>query len=342
MSEGRMSEREGLRAAVGDRTEGVDAASDATCSDPEGPLRHDATSGKRHVGPGFAGARILIVGCGDVGRRLVRLLSTRFRVLATARTRESANALRALGVVPIAADLDRPATLWRLGGIAPVVVHLAPPPDRGVTDPRTRALLGALHGVERLVYASTSGVYGDRGGAWTDETATVAPITDRARRRVDAEAQLRGWSLARGTRLSIVRVPGIYADDRLPTARLAAGTPALVAEDDVYTNHVHAEDLARVIALALFRGAPQRIYHAVDDSTLKMGDWFDRVADAHGLARPPRMARDAIGDRVSPALLSFLSESRRLTNGRMKQELGVRLAYPTVDTLLGSRKTHGT
>jgi nucleoside-diphosphate-sugar epimerase len=286
-------------------------------------------SGGRLFGHSSA-PRILVVGCGDVGRRLLTVLGSRYRVFATVRSIEGAAALRDLGAIPIVADLDDPRTLDRLGGIASMVVHLAPPPSTGHDDPRTRFLLRVLRDVERMVYVSTSGVYGDCRGAAIDETRAVAPTTDRARRRVDAERQLRAWAGRTGTTLSILRVPGIYAADRLPLARLAAGTPALRPEDDVHTNHIHADDLARIVALAIFRGAPQRIYHAVDDSALRMGDWFDLVADTHDLPRPERLARDAIEQRISPALLSFMSESRRLSNRRMHEELGARLRYPTV------------
>ena len=278
----------------------------------------------------FAKPRILIVGCGDVGLRLVRRLGARFRVHALTHSPDRVATLRAAGAVPLVADLDDRRTLHRLGGIAPIVVHLAPPPGHGAGDARMRSLLPVLHGVERLVYVSTTGVYGDCAGRWIDETEPVAPTTDRARRRVDAERLLRRWARQRGTRLSILRVPGIYAADRLPVERIAKGTPVLRADEDVYTNHVHAEDLAAAIEAALVRGAAQRVYHAVDDSAMRMGDWFDLVADAHGLARPARMTRDAIAERVAPNLLSFMAESRRLANRRMKAELGVHLRHPTV------------
>ena len=187
-----------------------------------------------------------------------------------------------------------------------------------------------LRGVHTLLYVSTSGVYGDCEGAWVDETRGVAPGTDRARRRVDAERCLRTWARNSGTRLAILRVPGIYSGARLPTARIAAGTPVLRESDDVYTNHIHADDLARLIVLAIHRGAAQRVYHAVDDSAMRMGDWFDLIADTHGMRRPERMTRDTIASRVAPNLLSFMRESRRLSNARIKNELGVRLLYSTV------------
>ena len=280
--------------------------------------------------PAFSRPRLLILGCGDVGMRLLPLLRAQFRVFAVTSSPARCAELRAAGAVPIVADLDARATLRRLAGLAPYVVHLAPPQSEGELDLRTRRLCAQLPPGSRMVYVSTSGVYGDCGGALIDETRPVAPHNGRARRRVDAERVLRAWAARNGARVALLRVPGIYADDRLPLKRLAQGTPALLAQDDVYTNHIHADDLARIIALALFRGLPGRIYHAVDDTHMLMADYFDTVADAFGMARPPRLPRAALAAAVSPMLLSFMSESRRMDNGRIKAELGVRLRHPQV------------
>jgi nucleoside-diphosphate-sugar epimerase len=279
---------------------------------------------------------LLIVGRGDVGCRVLRLLRGRWRVLALSSSPHRLAALRELGAVPLLGNLDQPATLGRLGGLADAVLHLAPPPSQGEGDPRTRALLAALARggrVRTLVYASTTGVYGDAGGARFDETRAVAPGTDRARRRVDAEAQLRAFGRRCGVRVCILRIPGIYALDRAggdPRERLRRGTPALAAAGDVYTNHIHADDLARSFVAALHRGLPQRVLHTSDDSELKMGDYFDLVADLAGLPRPPRITREQAAATLSPMLLSFMSESRRLDNQRLKRELRLRLRYPTV------------
>lgn len=282
----------------------------------------------------FARPRLLIVGCGDVGMRLLPLLVPTYRVFAVTSQPERRAALRALGAVPLVADLDRPATLGRLRHLAPWVLHLAPPQPDGEHDRRTRHLAAALGKVERMVYVSTSGVYGDCGGALVAEHRPVAPRNARARRRVDAERVLRAWALANGTALSILRVPGIYADDRLPLRRLEQGTPALRAEDDVYTSHVHADDLARIVLAALRHGRPGRVVHAVDRTRMKMADYFDAVADAFRLARPPRLARAELEAAVSPMLLSFMSESRRLDDTRLRRELRVRLRHPDVATTL--------
>lgn len=290
----------------------------------------------------FRRERVLIVGCGDVGLRAARELGAgrRARLIALTSNPARAHALRSAGITPLSGNLDDPRSLRRLAGLASRVLHLAPPPGEGPgdwrTDARTRALVRAL--VQRtpplsLVYGSTTGVYGDRQGAWTSEATPVRPHTPRAWRRVDAEDTVRWLGRAIGVRASILRIPGIYANDReggTPRGRLLRGTPVLRTEDDVYTNHVHADDLARACVLALWRGRAQRAVHAVDDTELKMGDYFDLAADLYGLPRPPRVARNAAQDQLPLMLLSFMGESRRLTNQRLKQELRLRLQHPTV------------
>ncbi|WP_430420837.1 NAD-dependent epimerase/dehydratase family protein [Methylibium petroleiphilum] len=284
----------------------------------------------------FRKPRLLVVGCGDVGQRVLAQLAGRYRVVALTSQPSRLQALRALGARPLLGDLDRPATLGRLGALAPRVLHLAPPPGTGEGDPRTAALLQALArgGVaHRIVYGSTTGVYGDAGGARFDETRAVAPATARARRRVAAEGRLRWHGRAFGVRVTLLRIPGIYATDRpggVPRERVVRGTPVLVAHEDVYTNHIHADDLARCCIAALHRGRPQRVVHASDDTEMKMGDYFDLVADLAGLPRPPRITRAAAGEAISPVGLSFMSESRRLLNRRLHDELRVALRYPTV------------
>jgi nucleoside-diphosphate-sugar epimerase len=287
-----------------------------------------------HIKVKFDKPRLLVVGCGDVGMRLLPHVAGRFRVFAVTSQPARRAELRAAGAIPIVADLDRPATLKRLARLAQWVVHLAPPPGQGALDVRTRNLTAILPEGAHVVYISTTGVYGDRGGALTPETTPVAPRNARAGRRVDAERVLRAWAMGSGGRVTILRAPGIYARERLPLDRLQRGTPALSPQDDVYTNHIHADDLARLAALALFRGLPGRAYNASDDTCLKMGDYFDAVADAFGLARPPRLARAELEQAVSPMLLSFMSESRRLTNARIKRELRARLRYARVEDAL--------
>lgn len=328
--------------------------------------------------------RLLIVGCGDIGLRAVRLALARPappRIVALTSRAERAAVLRAAGVTPIVGDLDAPRSLRRLKGLARTVLHLAPPQTKGEADLRTRALIAALGSPHRMhaarpatgaigrigrarrnslcdepretsivtdafaaagrapvrfVYASTTGVYGDCGGAMVDETWPVRPVNARAKRRISAERQLRRATARGALAASIVRIPGIYAGERLPIARIERGVPALVDADDVYTNHIHADDLAVIMLRAVRRAAISRVVHASDDSMLKMGEYFDRVADAFGLARVPRIARAEAARLLEPLTLSFMSESRRLVNARLKRELGVKLRYPSVDDFLAT------
>jgi len=263
--------------------------------------------------------KLLIAGYGDIARRAMPRLQARYVVQALSRLHGF--------------DLDRPETLAGLAAVD-AVLHCAPPPPKGAADTRTAYLLAALAKGRilpaRVVYVSTSGVYGDCGGARVDESRAVQPQTDRARRRVDAERQLAQWCGERGVTLVILRVPGIYAADRLPLERLRRGTPVLRADDDVYTNHIHAEDLAAIVVRSLEDDAPGGTYNASDDSEIRMSDCLDLVAERAGLPRPPRIARSEAPGRIAPALLSFMGESRRLSNRRMKEGLGVSLRYRTV------------
>lgn len=369
----------------------------------------------------FRRQRLLIIGCGDVGQRVVQQLHHGWQVIGVARSDETLQKIRAAGAMAMQADDAHRLARW-----ATHVLHAAPPASRDgeVTDRLTRGWLQALarargqrarmtsrpgrtHRLSarsmgsllavpapatqapsrsqhtpapRLVYLSTTGVYGDRGGAFTRETDTLQPLTDRARRRVDAERQVRFGlhrpdssnhrpdgsnasspraahphadstrsdsgdsahvSGARHRRLQqpplpalVLRVPGIYAADRLPVERLRQQVPALIPADDVITNHIHADDLACIARTALLRGPRQRVINAVDDSQMTLGDYLDQVADRLGLPRPPRLSRAELTRTLSEVRMSFMRESRRLDTRRLKRELRVRLQWPTVAEFL--------
>ena len=364
----------------------------------------------------FRRQRLLIIGCGDIGQRVVQQLHHGWQVMGVARSDETLQKIRAAGAMAMQADDAHRLARW-----ASHILHAAPPASRDgeVTDRLTRGWLQALARARgqrtstashpgrahrlgtrsaaallavpapatqarsrsqhapapRLVYLSTTGVYGDRGGAFTRETDTLQPLTDRARRRVDAERQVRfgihrpdgsnaGSPRADGPRADstrpdsahrdsarvsgarhrrlqqpplpalVLRVPGIYAADRLPVERLRQQVPALIPADDVITNHIHADDLARIARTALLRGPRQRVINAVDDSQMTLGDYLDQVADRLGLPRPPRHSRAELARTLSEVRMSFMRESRRLDTRRLKRELRVRLQWPTVAAFL--------
>lgn len=364
----------------------------------------------------FRRQRLLIIGCGDIGQRVVQQLHHGWQVMGVARSDETLQKIRTAGALAMRADDAHRLARW-----ATHILHAAPPASRGgeVADRLTRGWLQALARARgqrasttsrpgrthrlgarstaallavpapapqapsrsrhapapRVVYLSTTGVYGDRGGAFTRETDTLQPLTDRARRRVDAERQVRFGihrpdgsnagspraahphadsarpdsahrdsahvSGARHRHLQqpplpalVLRVPGIYAADRLPVERLRQQVPALVPADDVITNHIHADDLARIARTALLRGPRQRVINAVDDSQMTLGDYLDQVADRLGLPRPPRHSRAELVRTLSEVRMSFMRESRRLDTRRLKRELRVRLQWPTVADFL--------
>jgi nucleoside-diphosphate-sugar epimerase len=306
------------------------------------PVR--ARTARRRLGQ----PRILLIGCGDIGLRIVARLRDRFRIFGTVTSTASAAAARTAGAIPLLLDLDHGRAEGaqsaqrdaRIAGLASRVMVLAPTSAAGRRDRRAQRILRLLSqgrtpaSGARLLYISTTGVYGDRQGAWTDETTPPMPANERAFRRLDAERRLRAsrWNAA------VLRVPGIYAADRLPLERLRAAIPVPFPEHDVYTNHIHADDLARACIAALYRAAPARLYNTIDDTQMWLGEYLDHVADRTGLQRPPRASWEQMRVAAGPQRMSFLSESRRLRNGRMKRELRVRLQYPDITAGLADRR----
>ncbi|MEW5973663.1 MAG: SDR family oxidoreductase [Pseudomonadota bacterium] len=290
-------------------------------------MRHRLT---RHA----AGASAFIVGYGDIGQRVARLWHEKGGpVAALVRSERDTGPAR-----PTQGDLDHPETLTRLPIHGAVLFHFAPPAPVGQTDTRTAHLLAALEDSppRRIVYISTSGVYGDCGGAWVDETRPVNPGNDRSRRRVDAELQLTDFATRHSVPLVILRVPGIYGPGRLPLERIRRGDPVVCPEEAPWSNRIHADDLAAIAVRSAQDDAPSGTYNASDDEPSSMTDYFYRLADAAGLPRPPCVSLAEAQRTFSPGLLEYLNESRRLDNRRMKEELGVRLRYPTLAAGLAS------
>lgn len=274
---------------------------------------------------------VLIAGCGDIGTRVAALCRDRgLDVAALVRRSERARSLAGRGLTVISADLDQPGALESLPTAGRTVFYLVPPPGEGDRDPRLARFLEAAGSrlPERVVYVSTSAVYGDAGGAWIDEDAPLKPATARGRRRLDAETRLLAWGARTGVAVVILRVPGIYGPGRLPLKRLEQGLPVVRAEQSAYTNRIHADDLAAVCVEAAARGRPGAAYNVSDGHPTTMADYFNRVADLAGLPRPPAVSMAEARRVLSSGMLSFLSESKRLDNRRMLEELGVRLRYP--------------
>ena len=283
---------------------------------------------------------ILIIGCGDIGRRTAALWQARgAHVAALARSDASSTRLVRLGIEALPGDLDRPESLTRLPYAGALLCYFAPPLPEGDTDPRMRALLQAIPPrapPDKIVYISTTGVYGDSHGDWVDEESPVHPRAARSKRRLDAETVLRAWGTDHRVPVVVLRVPGIYGDGRLPLDAVRAQRPVLDETESGYTNRIHADDLARVCLAAADRGQADRIYNVSDGQPGSMTGYFNTLADALGVARPPVVARAEAQTIFSAGMLSYLSESRRVSNRRMLEELGVELLYPTLEAGLAA------
>lgn len=287
-----------------------------------------------------AATDVLIIGCGDIGERVARLERSEGRAVAgLVRSEKSARRLRAAGIQPITVDLDAPASLNNLPVKDAVVYYFAPPPDEGVTDPRMETFVSVMtpsNLPKRIVLISTTGVYGDCHGEWVTEDRPPNPQADRARRRLAAEITLRHWCEASGVPIVILRVPGIYGPGYLPEERLRSGEPVLREDESPFSNRIHADDLARICIAAARHVHPGLVYNVSDGHPTSMTDFFFRVADVLGIPRPPAITREAARRRLGPGMLSYLAESKRIDNRRMREELGVELMYPDLASGLPS------
>jgi len=287
-----------------------------------------------------AATDVLIIGCGDIGERVARLERSEGRAVAgLVRSEKSARRLRAAGIQPITLDLDVPAPLNNLPVKDTVVYYFAPPPDTGVTDPRMETFVSVLtppHLPRRIVLISTTGVYGDCHGEWVTEDRSPNPQVDRARRRLAAETTLQAWSKASGVSIVILRVPGIYGPGYLPEKRLRSGEPVLLEDESPFSNRIHADDLAHVCVAAARHDHPSLLYNVSDGHPTTMTDFFYRVADVLGISRPPAITMEEARRRLGEGMLSYLAESKRIDNRRMREELGVELLYPDLAAGLAS------
>lgn len=278
---------------------------------------------------------ILIVGCGDVGVRVARLVQQAGgHVSALARSAEGAERLRGFAIEPVMGDLDGAASLTAVPTAGKLVFYLAPPPGGGPFDSRMRNFCQAIRPEKlpaKVVYVSTSGVYGDCGGAWVTEATPVNPQTSRAQRRVDAESTLLAWGQRHGVPVVILRVTGIYGPGRLPLARIRQGHPVLREAESPPTNRIHADDLAVVCVRAAEKAVDGEIFNVSDGQPGTMTEYFNAIADLLGLPRLPQVGMTEAKQVMNPMMLSYLTESRRMNNRKMVEELGVALLYPDLD-----------
>ncbi len=285
-------------------------------------------------------SRVFIVGCGDIGRRLARLWREEgVPVCALARSPESARRLEEIGILPVRGDLDAPPTLVGQPTRGSLMYYLVPPPKGNDTDPRMRGFLNRVPSgeePEKIVYMSTTSVYGDLRGEWATEETPPAPATERGRRRFDAENALLAWGRERDVPVVILRVAGIYGPGRLPIEKVRKGAPVLAENESPRSNRIHSDDLARVCVAAARRGKGGDVYNVSDGQPGTIGQYLCAVADLLGVPRPPTVTMAEARRVMSEAMLSYLSESRRLDNRKMREELGVELLYPTLESGLAA------
>lgn len=274
-----------------------------------------------------------IIGCGDIGRRVAVLyqkdnISTRGLV----HSKGSVLACKQIGVAAHIDDLDAESQLNEAQFDHAQLFYFAPPPPAGEEDSRLKRFLGKVKGrPQKIVLISTTGVYGDSSGDWIDESFSVSPVADRAKRRLNAEATLLAWAKKYQKAIVILRVPGIYAVDRLPVQRLKKGLPLVCEKEAPWTNRIHADDLAQVCKQAMALNTPSVIYNVTDGSPSTMTDYFNAVADYSGLPRPPQISMQEAVNTLSKGMVSYLQESRRIRNDKMLNELGIVLKYPNLN-----------
>jgi nucleoside-diphosphate-sugar epimerase len=278
---------------------------------------------------------IVIVGCGDIGTKVAqKYLAQGHKVSALVRSESSVHRLNLLNIAVYQADLSQPLTM-HLPAIDSQLFYFAPPPSQGVTDSHTLHLLQMLNDSEqlpkRIVYISTTGVYGDCQGRWITEDEPTNPQADRARRRLDGEQQLLAFGKLTGVEIIILRVAGIYGPGKLPLKRLQQGQPVIRQDQSPYTNRIHSADLVKIAMAAMQRGTPGAIYHACDGHPGTMTGYFKEIARRAGLPAPPEISLQQGNTKLSPGMMSYMRESRRLSNKKTLQELNITLDYPTLE-----------
>lgn len=282
---------------------------------------------------------LLLIGAGYLGCRVARLWRLQGGpVRSLARSDMAGGRARRAGSEVVLGDLDQPLSLTGLDARGTVVLYTVPPPRPGTEDPRIRAFLSVLGDrvPSRLVYISTTGVYGDCAGEWVSEARPPRPRTERALRRWSAESTLRSWSAISGVPVAVLRVAGIYGPGRLPAERIRRGLPVLRESESPFTNRIHVDDLARACRAAAMEEGPGGIYNASDGRPGTLTGYLRAVADLYGLPPPPEVSREEAGAALTPELLSFLVESRRIDASKLRRDLLPDLLYPDLEAGLAA------
>lgn len=285
---------------------------------------------------------ILIVGCGYIGKQVAQRLSSRgIDVHATVQSQASAQSCAAQGINAYTLDLDQPTALPGHLRNAPLhLLYLVAPPHQGNRDSRLTVLLDMLNNqpIEKFILISTTGVYGDCQGHWIDENAPIQPHNARAKRRVDAEQQCQSFCQQSQLPLVILRVPGIYGPGKLPLARLRSAKPIVRKEDSPYSNRIHAEDLATICISALLSERITGVFNCTDGHPTTMYDYLVSVAAHAGIPLPATIPLSLAMQTLSPQMISYLTESRRIKNNKLLEAFAMQLRYPDLQSGLAAIK----
>lgn len=277
-------------------------------------------------------ASIFIAGCGEIGTRVADLaLQRSLKVTALVRNVEKKDKLQQSGIETVIGNLDSPETLPHLDLHGAAVCYLVPPPGGGIKDTRVMNFLASIkEQPAKVVYISTTAVYGDCGDELVTEERPVSPANHTAKRRCDAEDSFRTWGKERGVPVVILRVSGIYGPGRIPMQRILSNEPLLNEMEAGYTNRIHAADLAQICLAAIERGEDGDIFNICDGETSKMTDYFNAITDLLNIPRLPQVSLDEAREVMSPLMFSYMTESRKISNNKMIEKLGIKLQYPTM------------
>ena len=277
----------------------------------------------------------VIFGCGDVGRRIAKSLikagASTDDIYAYVQTAESAELCARLKVIALTVDLDSSVRDLSLCDESELY-YTVPPQKQGHQDLRSRALIQKWEQdsikPKKVVLISTTGVYGDCSGEWVDENSNVNPQTDRAKRRLDSETVWRQWGVMNSVPVVVLRVPGIYSFSRLPRKRLLDRTPVVNPAECGFTNRIHANDLADVCIKAMELGVADEVFNVTDGTPGKISEYLQAAACALGMDALPQITLSEAQTVLSPGMLSYLNESRKISNRKMLEDLDVVLKYP--------------
>lgn len=271
--------------------------------------------------------RLFCFGYGYSAEGLARKLSP--RVTSVAGTRTSVPDIAELNITLAPYKGDEPSAEVRdlLSSATHVLVSI-PPDLEG--DPALRHYgtdMASLSDMAWVGYLSTVGVYGDHKGAWVDETAAVRPISERSLRRARAEAEWLAFGREAGKRVEVFRLAGIYGPGRSVVDNLRNGTARRIVKAGQVFNRIHVDDIARVLAAAIDKETGHSIFNVSDDEPAPPEDVIAYAAEMMALPVPPAIPFEEAG--LSGMAASFWAETKRISNTRIRRDLGVELLYPT-------------